>query len=500
MKIKCPQCASVNQIDSIDYSDTDTEIQCGRCSEMLQITGALMPGRVLGEYVIKEELRDHMNETDFLAEQTSLNRIVVLKVLKQYAGLQEYYINKFLEINRQLGNIHHAGLTSVYAVGRESDGIYYCAREQFGTTLMDNLVDYGVMPVEEAISILVDLVGALNEAWKQNQIIHQNIKPENILVANGRGKLIDLGMASLKSEKNGEKISGTPQYLSPERIDGKEADIKSDIYSLGVTLYLMVTGSLPFDADNTDQVLQNHLKGRYKPANEENPDLGEDTSLVIDMLLEIEHDNRYVNLDELLQDLNAVLNGNIPKYAFENKERKADETEEILKEERVDQPVVLRKKRKKGVEYSDVGQKTMVASTADVKKGEPLKIISDAPNENQPIEALPDEEAPAEAEEAPAEAEEVPAEAEEASAETEEAPADAEEAPAKAEEAPAKAEKEPAAASDADGEPKKKKNPTKIKMKKPLMKSKSKNKTKTGISNKFKMNKRPKPSVSDPEE
>jgi serine/threonine protein kinase len=212
-------------------------------------------GTVLGKYRILREIGGGGMACVYEAEDQSIGRKVALKVLMLPPAVPEseksLLIQRFQQEARAAGTLSHSNVVTLYEVG-ETDGVHYIAMELLtGTTVRELLRERGKIPVDEALNILLQVARALDYAHKQG-VIHRDVKPDNIVVTDeGVVKLTDFGIARaandlLRTQKG--MLVGSPAYMSPEQILGEPVDDRTDIYSLGVTAYEMLTGRKPFDA------------------------------------------------------------------------------------------------------------------------------------------------------------------------------------------------------------------------------------------------------------
>ncbi len=320
MRIECPHCQAINTLGT---EDLGREISCGHCSEVVQAPDSyLTEGVVFGDFVIREQLVKRSHETDFLCDQLSLGRPAVVKVIDPELCLNEDFVTEFFQCARQAARLFHPKICPIYLVSHE-DGIYYLAREAgfFGTceNLKQNLLIEGVMEWREALGIIADVAEALDFAWNELGLVHFNLKPDYIMVSkDGQGRLADIGFFSALGLSPGgshEGIIGTPQYIAPERIAGTGADNRSDLYSLGICFYFMITGEFPFNAPTSEEIIAKHLHQFPGPANHIVPEIPGQVCSIIDMLLDKNPDSRYQSGAMLIEDLRAVADGGAPPSA-----------------------------------------------------------------------------------------------------------------------------------------------------------------------------------------
>jgi serine/threonine protein kinase len=257
----------------------------------------------------------------YKAQQLSLNRTVAIKVLpKRFSGNPEY-VERFFKEGRAAGKLNHNNIVQAVDVG-EAGGYYYFVMEYVeGKTLHDDLVAGKIFKEDEALDIVIQVAHALQHAHSCG-LIHRDVKPKNIMINTaGVVKLADMGLARETTDieaaqTEAGKAYGTPYYISPEQIRGKiDIDGRADIYGLGATFYHMVTGRVPFMADDPAEVMRKHLREELIPPDHINTKLSAGTSEVIEVMMAKRKEDRYNNVEELLTDLEAVRNGLPPLRA-----------------------------------------------------------------------------------------------------------------------------------------------------------------------------------------
>jgi serine/threonine protein kinase len=240
-----------------------------------------------------------------------LNRAVAIKVLRQQFVHDDEFIHRFRREAQSAASLSHPNVVSIYDVGKEDD-IHYIVMEYIeGKTLKDHIQERAPLPSEEAVYIAMQIADALDHAH-QNQIIHRDIKPHNILMGkNGRVKVTDFGIAravtSTTMTYTGSVI-GSVHYFSPEHAKGIMTGEKSDIYSLGIVLYEMLTGELPFTGESPISVALKHLQDKVKAPTEVNPNIPQSLENIILRALCKDSNGRYSSAKQMLADLNTCLN------------------------------------------------------------------------------------------------------------------------------------------------------------------------------------------------
>ncbi|HIT89555.1 MAG TPA: serine/threonine protein kinase, partial [Candidatus Merdenecus merdavium] len=210
----------------------------------------------------------------YKAKDIKLNRYVAIKVLKPEFREDKTFVRKFQTEAQSAAGLTHPNIVSVYDVCDE-DGVYFIVMELVeGITLKEYIVKKGRLSVREATSIAIQVSMGL-EAAHNNHIVHRDIKPQNIIIStDGKVKVTDFGIARAASSNTiSSNVMGSVHYSSPEQARGGYSDEKSDIYSLGITMYEMVTGRVPFDGDTTVAIALKHLQEEIDAPSRYAPDL-----------------------------------------------------------------------------------------------------------------------------------------------------------------------------------------------------------------------------------
>ena len=255
--------------------------------------------------------------TVYKAKCTVLNRYVAVKILRDEFTTDEEFIRRFEAEAQSAARLTHPNIVSIYDVGVEGN-LYYIVMELIqGKTLKEIIVEeQGPLPWKWSINVAIQIASALEMANKNN-IIHRDIKPHNIIITeDGIAKVTDFGIAKAVSNSTitafGTTI-GSVHYFSPEHARGGYTDAKSDIYSLGVVMYEMLTGRVPFDADTPVSVALKHMQEEPVEPKEINPNIPSSVNTIIMKALKKDPTLRYQTSTEMLQDLRACLknpNGN----------------------------------------------------------------------------------------------------------------------------------------------------------------------------------------------
>lgn len=286
-----------------------------------------------GRYELLENIGGGGMAIVYKAHDILLNRKVAVKILREQYVHDEDFIRRFRREAQSAASLSHPNVVSIYDVGKEDD-IYYIVMEYVaGSNLNEEIRRRAPFQVDEAIRITLQICDALDHAH-QNHIIHRDIKPHNILIGrNGRVKVTDFGIARAASSADITQtgsVIGSVHYLSPEHAKGTKQGEKSDIYSLGIVLYQMLTNQLPFSGDSPISVALKHLQEQVEPPRKFNPHIPPNVEAIILKTLQKSPEERYRTAKELLQDLEMAVNGewNDTKVRFSDNLHTPDDIDE----------------------------------------------------------------------------------------------------------------------------------------------------------------------------
>ncbi len=264
-----------------------------------------------GRYRVIRRLGSGGMANVYLAEDEELGRRVAIKVLDEKHATDEQFIERFRREAKNAASLSHPNIVSIYDRG-EAQGTYYIAMEYIeGRTLKELIVARGPLPVDQAVSYARQILGAVRFAHKKG-IVHRDIKPHNVLVdTDGRLKVTDFGIARAGASQMTEagSIIGTAQYLSPEQARGASVDQRSDLYSVGVVLYEMLTGSVPFTGDSPVEIAMKHISAVPEPPSAHRPDVPDDLDLVVLRGLAKDSRERFQTAEEMDAELGRVAAG-----------------------------------------------------------------------------------------------------------------------------------------------------------------------------------------------
>lgn len=300
MRFLCPFChfAITAADDTRGYRTT-----CGSCGKNVLVpANPFDEGCVIGDFAIRSKLGEGSIGAVYKAFQLSLERVVALKILSDKYSTTVKGRTDFLREARAAATLVHNNLVQSYAVGEEN-GICYMAMTYIdGMTLKSRIRREGPIPCDEALHIVQQVAEALHYAWTESRIIHRDIKPDNIMLSeHGVVKVADLGLAMNQSEwREDMDISGSPSYMSPEQFAGEKLDTRSDIYSLGVTLFQMLCGELPFDAETIRSIAKQHFEVSVPNLQKKVPGLPAGVNQLVQKMMAKMPEKRFKDMDELL--------------------------------------------------------------------------------------------------------------------------------------------------------------------------------------------------------
>lgn len=269
----------------------------------------LKTGMIIAErYEILEKIGTGGMADVYKAKDHKLNRFVAVKVLKSEFREDTTFIKKFRSEAQAAAVLTHPNIVNVFDVG-DDEGVYYIVMELIeGITLKEYISKKGKLSIKEATSIAIQVSMGL-EAAHSHGIVHRDVKPQNIIISmDGKVKVTDFGIARAASSNTiSSNVMGSVHYSSPEQVRGGYSDEKSDIYSLGITLYEMVTGRVPFDGDTTVAIAIKHLQEEMVPPSVYTPELPHSLEQIILKCTQKSVDRRYQNMEDVIADLKHSL-------------------------------------------------------------------------------------------------------------------------------------------------------------------------------------------------
>ena len=316
--IKCPQCQSLNpegnqfcdKCGFVLIEKAETLTYTDSYEKAATDTLGFSPGEKFGpRYRIIEEIgRGGMGRV-YKAEDTELNITVALKMIRPLYSKDPHFIQNFKEETILARSISHENVIRIHDLGEVNDIKFISMEYIKGHDLKDLIHTSGALSAETTISIAKQICLGLKAAHQKN-IVHLDLKPRNIMIDyKGHAYIMDFGVSkSLKARKmeRKKKVAGTLPYISPEQAKGEEVDQRADIYSLGIILFEMLTGKLPFEAHTAKEYIQKHLQEKPPPITELKSDVPPTLQKIIMKCLHKNPENRYQDCDEILKDLEST--------------------------------------------------------------------------------------------------------------------------------------------------------------------------------------------------
>ena len=316
MAIKCPTC---------HFDNPETQRFCGTCGTQLPPPTAHPPvmtetlrtpvqelttgSTFAGRYQVIEELGHGGMGRVYKVQDTKIGEKVALKLIRPEAGLDKRALERFSNELKLARKIRHKNVCQMFDLGEDQGTSYITMEYIHGEDLKQLIRKVGRLSPSQAVGIARQVCEGLEEAHKLG-VVHRDLKPHNIMVdEDGNARIMDFGIArslSGKSITGAGVMIGTPEYMSPEQVEGKEVDQRSDIYSLGVILFEMVTGRVPFEGDTPFTIGVKHKSERPPNARELNAQIPEDLSRVVLRCLEKDKGKRYQTAEEFHADLERV--------------------------------------------------------------------------------------------------------------------------------------------------------------------------------------------------
>lgn len=264
----------------------------------------------LGRYEVLGELGQGAMGTVYKAKDPLIDRIVAIKTINLSMALdeKEEYEERFYQEAKAAGRLNHPNIVTIYDVGRSGDVAYIAMEFLQGRELRDIMNDDGLLPVDQALDIAAQVALGLSYAH-EHDIVHRDVKPSNIMVIrDGHVKITDFGIARMASSSVRTQtgmVLGSPKYMSPEQVMGKAIDQRSDVFSLGVMLYEMLTGQTPFKGENVNAIMYQTLNTIPPPPGTLNSAVPEMVNFIVAKALAKKVDDRYQNARDFAADLRA---------------------------------------------------------------------------------------------------------------------------------------------------------------------------------------------------
>lgn len=291
--------------------------------------------KIDGRYQIIRTIGEGGMANVYLAYDTILEREVAVKVLRGDLANDEKFVKRFQREAKAASSLNHPNIVEMYDVG-EDDGNYFIVMEYVnGKTLKNLIKKRGALSLSETIDIMLQLTSGIACAH-DSYIIHRDIKPQNVMILeDGRVKITDFGIAvALNSTEltQTNSVMGSVHYLPPEQANGSGATVKSDIYSLGILMYELLTGKLPFKGDNAVEIAIKQMKDRLPSIIAQNPNVPQSVENVVLRACAKNPENRYESVREMHEDLKTVLSESRrdePKLVYDYPEGEPTEEKKV---------------------------------------------------------------------------------------------------------------------------------------------------------------------------
>lgn len=275
----------------------------------LEGTARGLVGKVIAGYQILDRIGRGGMGTVYKAKQIALDRIVALKVLSAKFSNNKTFINRFFKEAQAAARLNHPNVVQVYDV-REEQGLYLLSLEMMDRgTIQDLANEMGQLPIARCLEIARDAAQGLVYAEKKS-LVHGDIKPDNLMInSDGHIKISDLGLArdaGASADKDSEGIFGTPHFVSPEQAQGKPVDSRSDIYSLGATLYRLIAGVTPHSGETVGEIVRKQINDEPPPLKSVRADCPEDLADLVAVMMAKDPADRFTTAQELLEAINSL--------------------------------------------------------------------------------------------------------------------------------------------------------------------------------------------------
>jgi len=264
----------------------------------------------LGRYEVLGELGQGAMGVVYKARDPLIDRVVAIKTINLALALdeKEEFESRFYQEAKAAGRLSHPNIVTIFDVGKNGDVAYIAMEFLEGRELRDIMDDGRLLPIDQVLDIVAQVAQGLAYAH-EHDIVHRDVKPSNVMIVRGKHvKITDFGIARMPSsavQTQTGMVLGSPKYMSPEQVMGKPIDQRSDIFSLGVMLFEMLTGQAPFNGDNVNAIMYQTLNAIPSPPNTLNPDVPEMVNFIVAKALAKKVEDRYQNALDFSVDLRA---------------------------------------------------------------------------------------------------------------------------------------------------------------------------------------------------
>jgi len=312
LKYSCPFCSIEFEWDD---ESPDSSFSCPNCSEKLSAPSpTFKKGARVGDYIIDRRIGlGGMGEV-YTAEQVAMQRTVALKILQKDLSSDKIYLERFFREVRILAQIEHPNIVGAIEAGVDGETYFFAMNFVDGSDLKRLLDEGRVFSEEEVLKIAVDVSKALKKVWDKHKLLHRDVKPANIMLTpEGEVKLMDLGISKKIHGDDAEitmagMMVGSPQYISPEQAKAeKDVDFRTDMYSLGSTIFHLLTGKTPYDGDSGMAVVSHHLSSEVPDPRSVLPDISARTSKMIMKMMAKKKEDRFSSWDDLITEMESII-------------------------------------------------------------------------------------------------------------------------------------------------------------------------------------------------
>ena len=303
MRFQCTFCSTI-----IRPAGQESRLACPNCGKRVAVPqDPFETGCVVDDFVIENVIGQGGMATVYLAKQLSMDRPVALKVLSDECFKRDKYRRSFLKEAKAAARLNHPNLIQAMKVGVADGALFYAMEYVHGQTLAARIETQKTLEVNMALNIVQQCAEALHAAWTQEGLVHRDIKPDNIMLAeDGYAKIMDLGIAITFDEADQAEISGTPAYMAPEQFRREQLDCRTDIYSLGATLFHALAGFAPFGGENVPELARKHVFTPLQFPEKELIYLPQRLKRALSKMMAKDPEDRYQDYDELLGDIVAL--------------------------------------------------------------------------------------------------------------------------------------------------------------------------------------------------
>jgi eukaryotic-like serine/threonine-protein kinase len=309
ISFRCPSCRVKLGVE-VQYAGRS--MYCPKCEEKVTIPQAgLGTWTTLGEYRLQKVVGEGSSGSVYLAQDRNMERDVAVKVFKPELTKDPIFLKKFLHEIKIIARLTHPNIVTAYKAGEDHNYHYLVMEYISGGTIEDHVIRHGVLDEKDALKIALLTAQALDYAWHKEQILHLDLKPENLMLnQNGMVKITDLGIARCLKDfdyEHTQEVSGTPAYMSPEQATGTSLDLRSDLFSLGGTLYFMLTGKAPFGNANVKDTLDRVINQELLCPKVFNKNLSEKTARLVKKMMHKDKSKRHQSWRDLVTNLKEEL-------------------------------------------------------------------------------------------------------------------------------------------------------------------------------------------------